>query len=76
MQTRDRGAHLVKVGGKPVHDHIEGVVESEVVDDDGPDGRLSQHAKPWSSRCPAFLFRFSRSQWDGRQPASGVQTGT
>ena len=38
--------YLVKVGRKPVHDHIEGVVEGEVVDDNGPDGWVGQHAPP------------------------------
>ena len=58
-------SNLVKVGGKPVHDYIEGVVEGEVVDDDGPDGRLRKHPQPWCSWSSALLLRFSRSQWDG-----------
>lgn len=58
-------AHLVKVCGEPVHHDVEGIMECKVVDDDGPDGGLSQHAQPWGGRCSTLLFRFSRSQWDG-----------
>lgn len=29
--------YSVKVSGQPVHDHIESIVEGEVIDDDGPD---------------------------------------
>ena len=65
-------SNLVKVGGKPVHDYIEGIVEGEVVDDDGPDRRLGEHLQPWCSWGSALLLRFSRSQWDGCQPASSV----
>lgn len=65
-------ANLVKVGGEPVHDDIEGVMEGKIVDDDGPDCGLSQHAQPWCSWCPSLLFRFSRSQWDGCKPAGKI----
>ena len=70
LQEHRQCPDLIKVGGKPVHDHIEGVVEGEVVDDDGPDGGLSEHSQPWCGRRSALLLRFSSSQWDGCQPAS------
>lgn len=44
-------------------------MEGEVVDDDGPHGRLSQHAAPGGGWGAPLLFRFSRSQWYGGQPA-------
>lgn len=44
--TRSDEADLVKVGWEPVHDHIEGVVEGEVVDDNRPYCRMSHHAAP------------------------------
>ena len=50
-------ARLVKVGGEPVHDHIEGVVEREVVDEDCPDGRVPQKAPPGSGGRPALPDR-------------------
>lgn len=63
-------AYLVKVCRQPVHDHIESIMKSEVVDDDGPDGRLSQHAQPGGRWGASLLFRFSRCQGNGGQPAS------
>lgn len=50
--------YLVKVGGQPVHDHIEGVVEGEVVDDNGPDGGVGQHAPPGGWGGPPLLASF------------------
>ncbi len=48
-------------------------MKGEVVDDDGPDGWLSQHAQPRGSWGAPLLFGFSRSQWNGGQPA-GMST--
>ena len=62
-------AYLVKVCGQPVHDHVESIMKGEVVDDDGPDGRLTQHAQPGGGWGASLLLRFSRSQWDCGQPA-------
>lgn len=62
-------AYLVKVCGQPVHDHVESIMKGEVVDDNGPDSRLSQHAQPGGRWGASLLFRFSRSQWNGGQPA-------
>lgn len=50
-------AYLVKVCGQPVHDHIEGIVEREVVDQDGPDCRVAQDPPPWGGGRPALLSR-------------------
>ncbi len=62
-------AYLVKVCGQPVHDHVESIVKGEVVDDNGPDGWLSQHAQPGGGWGASLLFGLSRSQWNGGQPA-------
>lgn len=37
---------LVEVGGQPVHDDVEGIVEGEVVDHDGPHRGVGHHAGP------------------------------
>ena len=57
-QARLQAADLVKVGGKPVHDNIEGVVEGEVVDDNSPDGRVGQHAPPGGRGGAPLLASF------------------
>lgn len=51
-------------------------MEGEVVDDDGPDSRLREHSQPRCSWGSALLLRFSRSQWDGGQPATSGQPET
>lgn len=50
--------YLVKVCWEPVHDHIERIVKGEVVDDNGPNSRMSHHAPPGSWRRPAPLASF------------------
>ena len=43
--------HLVKVEGQPVHDHVQGVVEGEVVGHDGPHCGVAEQGPP--GRGPA-----------------------
>lgn len=51
-----RGARLFKVGGQPVHDHIEGVVKGEVVHDNGP------HCASTGEQTPAAACGQPRGQ--------------
>ena len=51
--------YLIKVGRQPVHNHIKGIVEGKVVDDDGPHSRVGQHACPGGSWGASLLFRLS-----------------
>ena len=50
-------AHLVEVQGQPVHDHVERVVEGEVVGHDGPHGWVAEQCPPrgrsagWAAVC-------------------------
>lgn len=61
-------AHLVKVGRQPVHDHVEGVVEGEVVDDDGPDCGVGEHAPPGGWQGAALLASLLGGHRDYCQP--------
>lgn len=47
---------LVEVGGQPVHDDVEGVMEGEVVDHDGPHSRVGHHADPGGRTRPPLML--------------------
>ena len=46
--------HLVKVSRQPIHDNIEGIVEAEVIEDDGPYSTVTHHPSPRRGRGSAL----------------------
>ena len=69
-ETKDRD--LVKVGRQPDHDDIEGIVECEVVKDDGPHSSVAHHFNPRGGRrspLPGSTFAFPGSQRHHCDPA-------